>query len=217
MGSGEIIKVDIEQQKALLSKVDRLLDSARTGHENLSRTYVEIGLALEEVDESKAWMVVARSYDSYIKDHCEPKFGKSRTQLYGYRSIAKNLLPSASESELIEMGVTKAQALAGFVKRQKKPPTDKLLADAKNPKIGIEEFRASVAESQHEKPEKGSWYDLGGFFVTPDEKEEIERGFQRATEIEPLPEDCPEWLRKKIIVQRLVAEFLSTYGCTENG
>ena len=216
MASGEVLKVDVAQQKALLSKVDRLLESARSGMDNLSRTYVEIGVALDAVENAKAWLLVARSYDSYIKDHCEPKFGKSRTQLYNYRSVAKNLLPHMPADKLLEIGISKAQPLAQYVKHAGKLSSG-LLAAAENPEVGVEEFRASIAESRHDKPEKGKWYDFGGAFLTADEKIEMDAGLERSETIETLPEDCPDWMIRKIVMQRLVAEFLSTYPCTENG
>ena len=212
MASGEVLKVDVAQQKALLSKVDRLLESARSGMDNLSRTYVEIGVALDAVENAKAWLLVARSYDSYIKDHCEPKFGKSRTQLYNYRSVAKNLLPHMPAEKLLEIGISKAQPLAQYVRRSGGKLPENLVESAIDPQVGVEEFKAAVAESQHEKPEKGKWYEIPGFYVTADEKIELDYGLELAETIEPLPADAPVWLARKVAVQRLVMEFISTYG-----
>lgn len=203
-----------EKQQQLLTRVDLLLDDSRATQEHLARNFIQIGIALLEVDKSRAWTLRSHSSDGYIKS-CEARFGKGRTALYGFKSVAENLLPHLPEQKLLEMGISKAQPLAQYVKRTGKTPSAELLADAFNPKVEVEEFRASVAGALHEKPEKGKWYDLGGFFVSPEEKEEIDRGLEQAANNEPLPDNCSEWMRKKIIIQRLVAEFLSTYPCTE--
>ena len=212
-----VSREELAGNRALLARVDELLDRARLGREALNSTYIEIGIALDEVENTKAWMEVARTYDSYIKDHCEVRFGKSRTQLYAYRSAAKYLLPHVSAKQLVEIGATKAAPLAQYAKRHDGQLPESLIESASNPNVGVEEFKATVAETQNENPEKGKWFQIPGFFVTPEEKEEIERGLSRAGDVKPLPEDCPEWLKTKITVQRMVAEFLSTYPCTENG
>ena len=119
--------------------------------------------------------------------------------------------------QLIEIGISKAMPLAQYTKRHAGKLPENLIESAINPKVGVEEFQSSLQESQYEKPEKGKWFQIPGFFVTPEEKEEIDRGLRTAEAVEPLPEDCPDWLKSKITVQRLVAEFLSTYPSTENG
>jgi hypothetical protein len=200
----------------LLARVDRLLDEARAGRECLERTFMDIAIALDEVEKSRAWLSVAHSYDAYIK-FCEARFGKSRTQLYGYRSVAKNLLPAVSKEQLLTIGISKAMPLAQYSKRKNGKLPASLINKALDGQVGVEEFKAAVAETQHEKPERTKWFDMQGFYVTADEKIEIEAGLERAETIEPLPDNCPDWLVRKIVVQRLIAEFLSTYPCTENG
>jgi len=208
---------DVSKNEELLARVDRLIDTARQSQDILERTYLDIGIALKDVQESRAWVARFHSFDAYLREWCEPRFDRKRNQLYAYKTTAEQLLPHVEKQKLLEMGVTKATALSSYVKKTGKKPTTALLEAAGNPEVGIQEFRAGIAEAQHEKPETGKWYDFGGAFLSAEEREEIERGFQRATEIAPLPEDCPEWLKRKIQVQRLIAEFLSTYPCTENG
>lgn len=205
-------KTDETQAKALLARVDGLLDDARNGRDSLHRTYVEIGLAIDEVEKSKAWMIRFRSFDNYVKDHCEPRFGKSRTQIYGAKAVAHYLLPEVTKDQLVEMGISKAMPLAQYTRRKGSSPSQDLINKALDPKIDIAEFRAAISEAQHEKPEKGKWYDFGGAFLTADEKIEMEACFELAETIEPLPEDAPDWLIRKIVMQRLVAEFNSTYA-----
>lgn len=211
-----VSNTDRRNAEALLARVDELLDDSRATQDRLHRNFIEIGIALLAVEKSRAWTLRAKSSDQYIKD-CEGRFGRSRTVLYGYKSVAENLLPHMPASQLMEIGISKAQPLAQYAKKHAGDLPDLLVSKAVDAGVGVEEFKAAVAESQHEKPEKGKWFQIPGFFVTAEEKEEIDRGLRVAEAVEPLPVDCPDWLKTKITVQRLVAEFLSTYPCTENG
>jgi hypothetical protein len=203
-------KADERTAKELLACVNGLLDEARNGRESLERTYMDIAIVLDEVETSRAWMLVAHSFDAYIKS-CEARFGKSRTQLYGYRSVAKNLLPAIPKEQLISIGISKAMPLAQYVKQKGGKAPENLISKAADPNVGVDEFRAEIAAATHVQPEKGKWFEFGGAFLTPAEREEIERGFARAAEVEPLPADISDWMKRKIVIQRLVAEFLSTY------
>ena len=207
---------DRQKQTELLDRVDALLDDSRATQDHLARNFIQIGIALLEVDKSRAWVLRAKSSDQYIKN-CEGRFGKGRTALYNFKSVAENLLPHVSEQKLLEMGISKAQPLAQYTRRSGGKLPESLINEALDPKVSVDEFRASIAEAQHEKPEKGKWYDLGGFYCTADEKIEIDMGLERAETIEPLPENIPVWMARKIAIQRLVAEFLATYPSTENG
>jgi hypothetical protein len=201
-----------KKQELLLDKVDALLDETRLGQEKLHRNFIQIGIALLEVDKSRAWTLRSHSSDGYIKS-CETRFGKGRTSLYGFKSVAENLLPHLPEQKLLEMGISKAQPLAQFTKRSGgKIPKD-LVSKAIDPKVGVEEFRASIAETLHEKPESGKWFEfLAGFYVTPEEKVEFERAIQAAKNQIELPENCSEWLERKLVAQAMAAECLSSWG-----
>jgi len=207
---------ELARNEDLLAAVDSLLDETRATEDRLHRNFLEIGVAMLAVQKAKAWLARAKSWDSYVMD-CGKRFGRGRTALYGYTSVAERLLPHMPAKQLVEMGISKAQPLAQYARHHEGKLPANLVNKAIDSGVGTEEFKAAVAETQNEKPENGKWYQIPGFFVTPEEKEEIERGLSRAGNVEPLPKDCPEWLKVKITVQRLVAEFLSTYGCTENG
>lgn len=201
-----------KEQEKLLARVDSLLDDSRATQEHLARNFIQIGIALLEVDKSRAWVLRAKSSDQYIKD-CEGRFGKGRTALYGFKSVAENLLPHVPEQKLLEMGISKAQPLAQYIKRTGGKLPENLVKSAINPKISVEEFRASIAETLHEKPESGKWYEfLSGFYVTPAEKSEFERAILAAKSQIELPENCSEWLERKLVAQAFVAECLSSWG-----
>ena len=204
--------VERKKQEQLLARVDSLLDDSRATQEHLHKNFIQIGIALLEVDKSRAWTLRAKSSDQYIKD-CEGRFGKGRTALYGFKSVAENLLPHVSEQKLLEMGISKAQPLAQYIKQKGGKLPERLVNKAIDPQIGVEQFRAEIAETLHEKPESGKWYEfLAGFYVTPEEKAEFERAISAAKAQIELPENCSEWLERKLVAQAMAAECLSSWG-----
>jgi hypothetical protein len=206
---------ELARNEELLAAVDSLLDETRATEDRLHRNFLEIGVAMLAVQKAKAWLSRAKSWDSYVMD-CGKRFGRGRTALYGYTSVAERLLPHMPAKQLVEMGISKAQPLAQYARFHEGKLPANLVNKAMNGQVGIEEFKAAVAET--ESPlEKGKWYDFGGAFLTADERIEMDAGLLRAETIEPLPENIPDWMIRKIVMQRLVAEFLSTYPCTENG
>ena len=205
-----------EKQEQLLDRVDALLDDSRAMQESLHRNYVDIGITLIAVDDTKAWMLRAKSSDQFIKD-CEDKFGKGRTVLYQCKSVARHLLPHIPADKLIEIGISKAQPLATFVKNSGKKPPAKLLAAAEDAGVGVEQFRAQIAETLHEKPESGKWFQPGGFFCTTEERKELERAYDLAARTDPPIGDVSEWMWSKEVQQRLAMEYLTTYEKELNG
>src|SRR5271165_1107428 len=107
---------DRQKQELLLDRVDSLLDETRLGQERLHRNFIEIGIALLEVDKSRAWMLRSHSSDAYIKS-CETRFGKGRTALYSFKSVAEHLLPHLSADRLLAIGISKAQPLAQYIRQ----------------------------------------------------------------------------------------------------
>lgn len=206
-----VSKADKLEQKSLLTRVDELLAERGQLHQAADRNFIEIGLAMSAVKQTKAWISVAHSWDAYVLD-CGHKFDKGRTALYNYISITERLLPSVSGEQLIGIGISKAQALAGLVKRTGKSPSKEMLAKASNSAVGVDEFRAEVAAALHEKPENaGKWLELGGFWATTEEKQEHDRVMSVAREVLELPEGTSEWVERKAIFQALAAEFLSQH------
>lgn len=211
-----IAKLDTQKAGELLARVDNLLDTARESQAILERAYLDIGVALKDVQDTRAWMLREfHSFDSYVREWCEPRFNRKRNQLYAYKTAAEQLLPHYDRPQLISMGVTKAVALAGYVKKSggKKPPTP-LSDNARNPQVGIDEFRADVAAASHiPLDDKGKWYEpFGGFYVSPEERAEFERVITLAREQANIPNDCPEWFQKKLIAQTVAMECLSSWG-----
>lgn len=211
----EILRANPDEtkaQEALLARVDTLLDDARIGQQRLHENYVEIGLAMLEVKTMKAWLVRTHSWDAYVLV-CGQRLGKKRTALYGYTSVAEQLGPHVAPKQLVTMGISKSQPLAAYVKTSGKQPSPALLEAALDASVGVEEFRAALSEARHEKPEgEGKWFDLGGFYCTPPEREEIERAFRYAAVMDEIPENEAETVVRKRTIQALAREGISAWG-----
>jgi hypothetical protein len=207
----EIVRAS-DERELLLTRVDSLLDQARQGRESLARNYIDIGLGLLEVKKTGAWAAREHSWDAYVMS-CESRFGKTRTALYGYVSCPEQLLPYVSQKQLVDMGVSKAQPLAALVKKTKKRPSDELLQAAVDSKVSVEDFRAKLAEAQHQQPEgKEKWRDLGGFYASNPEWEEIQRAFSYAREIDEVGVDESEMIARKRILTAMARECISSWG-----
>lgn len=199
---------DRKKAKTLLARVDELLDSTRSQHEQLLRNHAEIGAALREIQESRAWLLTEhKTFDQYVMG-CESKFGRKRTALYSYKSVAERLLPIMSKETLIEIGISKAHVLAQHVKKSGQSPDKDLVNQAKDSMVSLVEFKAAVAG---EKPEQGAWYEQGGFFASSEEIKELERAKQLAREHIQVPPDASEWLERKLIAQAQAMECISSW------
>jgi hypothetical protein len=206
----EAIQVFNPRHEELLVRVDELLDAAREDRARLNKTYVEIGIGLLAVKKSEAWKLRSHSWDGYVRG-CEERFGKARTALYGYTSVAEQLGPHVAPKQLVAMGISKSQPLAAYVKTSGKKPSLALLDDALNPAIGVEEFRATLAKEQHLPADpKGKWRSIG-FFCTDDEWEEIERAFALARREDEIDENLPETVVQFRTIAAMSKECISSW------
>ena len=128
--------------------------------------------------------------------------------------VARNLLASVSEKDLVEIGITKAGMLSKYVEQSGHTtiPAD-MLVTAKTKSSG--ELDAAVNSKLHNKlpDEKGKWFSLGGFYADEDEKQEILDAIQLAKGIDPvIPNSIPEWQQLKEVYLRMAREFLGTYS-----
>lgn len=210
--------VQREQDAFLISsELAVLLNDIRRGELALASNFARLGSLLVQIRAKRYWQLWGfHSWSAYIES-IRGSVEKGRSQLYQVIGVAEQLLPVVSEQELVEMGISKAIELKRLLKSTGVKPSPEVVAKAKDPAVTIQELRAELATSTHsdEFPRPGTWYDLGGFYATPEERQEIERGFNCAIHTDPvIPLDWPEWARKKEVVTRLAQEYLATYEAT---
>lgn len=194
------------------TKIESLISNIHNGELALATGYVVLGAALLAVKENKYWVALGFSnfgeYIASIKD----KIQVGRTQLYLYVATVEKLLPSISEKDLYEIGITKALELKRVVSQTGEQPPQELIDLALDPKTTQLMLKGEVYKHLNLTPEdKGLYFDFG-FYVTEEEKTEIERGLDVAARVDPpVGNDWQENARKKEIMFRLVREFLATW------
>src|ERR1700733_7845704 len=208
----EIIRATPVEHETLLVRVDSLLDEARENQARLASNYVEVGILMLEVRETKAWISRSRSWDQYVLD-CGQRMGRKRTVLYGVTSVAEQLGPHFDQKQLMTMGISKSQPLAQYVKLTGKKPPEHLVNSALDPTVNVEEFRSQLSQARHEKPEgKEKWRELGGFYASAEEWAEIQRAFAYARVMDEITEDTPDMIVQKRTILAMARECISSWG-----
>lgn len=203
-------KQDNRKAEELLKKVDTVLDAARVAYDDLMSSYAQIGELLVQVKETKAWMIKFKSFNSYLK-YAEGKFGRGKSSLYHYVTVAERLLPTISSQDLQKMGINKAQILATVKHGTGQLPKEfitKALGDGT-----VEELKEYVFETTNRPPDdRTKWFDVGGVYFTKEEREEYERAYSVAVRIDPpISKDLSDHMRTKEVLLRFAREFLATY------
>lgn len=194
-------------------EVEQLIKKINDGQWNLGKHFVQLGNKLLEIRTKRHWSEWGfESFGKYIETIRE-QIDKGRTQLYQTISISEKLLPTVSEADLEQMGISKAGELKKVVQAGKQP-TPELIEKAKDRKVGVQELRAEVLkETSGEVPKDNETYwDLGGFFVTKEERDEIKKAFHLAEIVDPpISKELPDHIRRKETMFRLCREFTGTY------
>jgi hypothetical protein len=210
------LEADVIQQR-----LEVTLSEIQERQDGLEKNFAQLGNDLLKIQHSKFWILYGdyKSYNQWLKS-IEPRVRKGRSQLYAVKTIAEKLLPFADEDEIVEMGVSKASALATAIKNSGgKAPPDKLLKDAKNPDVTVEELGQLIADNYglRDELEVGVWLALGGVFFSSEEKAEFQRAIAVACKIDPpLSYVIEEWgdataAQKKEVLWRMTSSFLAEY------
>lgn len=195
-----------------------LITTVRSAESELEHDYVSLGKHIYTMQAKTLW--IALGYDGWKEymEYLSDKFGKGRTQLYGYVGTVKSLTPYADDETLIDMGISKAKELKRAVDTTNQAPSEELLKKGRDPKVMVPEFRKMVQEEFQmiDHNEKGNWVDLGGIYLTPDEQEEWEKAIYLAKTIDPVVDhSLPKHVQFKEALLRLAQEFIGTYDHPE--
>ena len=183
--------------------------------QSLESNFVKLSQKIDLVRRKKYWLLGDfKNFGEYIED-CETRFGLKHSQLYVGMKVTRNLLPSVPESELVDMGISKAGVLSKYVEQsgQRSIP-EEIMVTARDPKKTREELDAQVNSRLHNvSPQKGKWRSIQGFFADDDEWKEITDALEMASSIDPvISNNIPEWQQAKEQVLRLAREFFSSYA-----
>ena len=195
-------------------ELDRHLATIRHHETELGSSYVEVGALLLEVRSHRYWMLWRhKTFDDFLES-IGAKWDKGRTQLYGYIGVVEKLLPAIGKPALVRMGISKAQEIKRMYAATGRLPAE-IVEKAEKPEVNRQELRVAIGEATNFRPEneRGTYRDLGGFYATKEEWDEILQGFGLAARTDPvIDEALSAWERLKQIILRLCQEYASTYA-----
>lgn len=192
----------------LRQEIDTLLDQINSHELRLEGQRMKLGALLRNAEISGKWKDWGFDrftlYIAYVGD----KINRQKSQVYAILSAATDLLPYMSEEKLEEIGITKAHELRRFVKQSgRRPdvfiddpdmPTNEsgvqwvktLLEYATQEGVTAAQLRLQINKLLHqEETPQGYWLDLGGCYLTPEEKRLWVRARElgeRVSEVDPL-------------------------------
>lgn len=217
-----------EKALSVHDEVERLVAQINAHELRLAGSYARLGSLLQEVKTHGYWMNYGFPKFSAYLDDVRTKIRRKRSQVYAILAVAETLLPYISEQKLEDIGITRAYELRRLVKEGRRPDMEiadpdnpselvRLMDYACRPKVTKERLHVVVSEVLHVKSEpKGAWYELNGFYVLPEEKQEIDQFWETGKRLLELPTDKPEHEQRKEVFLAAVRESLGQWS-TEIG
>lgn len=203
------------QPVTIFEQIDSLIQKLLSAEFGIDHGYAKLGLLLTEVSEQELWREAGyKSFDAYLELLSE-KYHRGRTQLYHYFSSVREMRPYLTEGQMNEMGISKLGVLKKATKELGFPPNQEVIQTALDPKKTVSDVRKAVAQNHKltEEEQQGTWYDLGGFFVTDEEKLVIRSAFEASWRTDPvIQKTVKEQIRIKEGLMRLCMEYLSTHS-----
>ena len=192
----------------LLTKIRWQLTAAALNETILEKSWMQIGQSLLELRESEEWR--AAGFDSFAKFmmHLRDEYKRGKTQLWNYLTVAETLLPTLGPLALETIGISKAIELKRAFKKTGKPIPAAIIADAKNPAISASDIRKALGNAFNIAPdEKSKWYDLDGFFMTAEEREEFKETINLTKAELELSNATPDHVRRKAVFFAWMQEY----------
>ena len=219
----------LNKDAALLkqAEIDELLGQISVHELRLSKSFARLASRLKEMKVNQYWMSLG--YDKFTSyfEVVRGKIGRERSQMYAILSVAETLLPLLTEGQLEEVGISKAHELKRLVKEGGSVEAEIVLksgrpelADefvrimdyASDPKVTTKQLHVKVNELLHVTEDvQGTWADMGGFYITPDEKKEVDLFWEVGRRLLAPKDEQQDHVWKKIVFLDAVREALGTW------
>lgn len=205
------------EAKETLEEIGYTVEAIRRDEITLSTNYVKLGELLLKVQSKRYWIDWGYDTFSTYLETIQSRINKGRSQVRNYIGTVDQLLPFVPKEKLEEIGISKASELARFVRDTGKAPTENLINLAE--KSDVSELRAAVYQETHgEPPARTTYFDLGGMYVTPEERKELIQTFEMACQIDPVVQfDWASPVCRKEVFTRMVQECRGTWEFTLAG
>lgn len=204
-----------KEAKEIEARIEEVTKVIVSEKKSLDSNFVRLSQLIDEVRSKKYWLLGNyKTFGDYIAD-CEKKYGIKHSQLYVGMKVARNLLPTIPEQDLVDMGITRAGLLSKYVENSGTSTIpDEVLAVAKDLTKTANDLDDAVNRKLHNIPsgEKDKWFNLGGFYASEDERQEILDAIAVAKSLDPVvPNTITDWRQLKEAILRLAREFRSSY------
>ncbi len=191
------------------------LDEAGDQEYALDHSWIHLGRLLVEFKKTEGWRDTGyQSFDGFMEE-LRKKYKRGRTQLWQYLTVAETLGETIEGPVLEEIGISKATVLKHALKKSEKSklPLDLVVA-ACHRSVTAKELRVLAAEMLNIElaPDKGSWFDFDGCYMTPEERKEFKECVMMTEKLLDLQKDLPDHIRRKEVIFAWVREFFGTHA-----
>lgn len=181
----------------------------------LEHGWIRLGAHLLNFQAGEHWRELGYVTFEAFMDELKVKFNRGRTQLWSYLGVAGSLLHLIPENVLEEIGISKAQELKRALKKSglKQLPTS-LIEKAQKSEVTIKELRAAIGAELNVStaPDPGAWFDLDGFYMTPEERVEWKEIVLVSRGLLNLKNDLPPHIARKEMILTWAREWFGTHA-----
>lgn len=192
-------------------QVDTLVSQLLAAENILERGYARLGSLLNRIYSEKLWQPLGHETFGHYMTALAQKHTRGRTSLYSYLSAAQNLLPYMTETQLDEIGISKARELKKYVAATGHGPGEEIIQQAIDPKITVKDVKKLLFDAA-QPDEKGTWVDFSGCYMDDNELMVYREAREKALRLcEAVKKDTPEHIRQKMFIVTVCMEFLGSH------
>lgn len=186
-----------------------------TGNEVLlERSWMRLGRMLASFKATEDWRKLGYQTFDALMEELRVKYNRGRSQLWTYMTAYETLSPYYDAATLESLGIGKALEIKRAVKATGAALPEAVMAAAQLPTTKLKELRALIGQALNlpDDREQGVWFDLGGCYFTPEEKEEFTVAVQVAIMQLGIKKHVPEHIQRKEIMLAWAREFFQTWA-----
>jgi hypothetical protein len=215
----ECTTLAVDSAGGLLEEIYAQLDKASADEVVLEQSWMRLGKLLLRCKNAEAWRPAGfQSFELFML-HLRDRYNRGKTQLWSYMTVAEKLSPTIDAKTLEEIGISKALELKrGLKKSGGKAIPQEIIDKARLQATTIKEVRALLAQAFNLSPDdKGTWFDLDGFFVTTEEKQEFVSAVRTTLALLGIAKDIPNHIQRKEVIFAWAREFIGTHAAEVHG
>jgi hypothetical protein len=213
-----LVELSVERtltpEEALRAAIYNELEGTTVACFALEQSWTRLGVKLAEFKAKECWRPLGYENLDAFMNELRHRFQRGRTQLWGYLSVAEQLLPTIGAARLEQMGISKALVLKRALKKLNgQPMPQELIDSALDSTKTTKELRGDIGKALNlGEEQKGTWFDLDGFFMDATERAEFKEAFLATEGILQLKNTLPDHIRRKCVIMAWLQEFYGTHA-----